>query len=140
MPAHREGRRAVNASFQSGKPGSVLSTLRAFGSIGTTEGLRYIRECRAKAALPQSLCRLGVTSRSLRSFNPGPQSRPTLKSQPLTAQDENSPGNPACPAASAHTGHAIPLARATWLQDRGGRSPWAGFSAHLGYDRVDMAL
>src|SRR3546814_3801142 len=76
MPAHREGRRAVNASFKSGKPGSVLSTLRAFGSIGTTEGLRYIRECRAKAALPQSLCRLGVTSRSLRSFNPGPQSRP----------------------------------------------------------------
>src|SRR3546814_8356019 len=61
MPAHREGRRAVNASSQSGKPGSVLSTLRAFGSIGTTEGLRYIRECRAKAALPQSLCRPGVT-------------------------------------------------------------------------------
>src|SRR3546814_6660489 len=60
MPAHREGRRAVNASFQSGKPGSVLSTPRAFGSIGTTEGLRYIRECRAKAASPQSLCRLGV--------------------------------------------------------------------------------
>src|SRR3546814_11234738 len=72
MPAHREGRRAVNASFQSGKPGSVLSTLRAFGSIGTTEGLRYISECRAKAALPQSLCRLCVTSRTLRSFNPGP--------------------------------------------------------------------
>src|SRR3546814_19895092 len=62
MPAHREGRRAVNASFQSGKPGSVLSTPRAFGSIGTTEGLRSIRECRAKAALPQSLCRLGVTT------------------------------------------------------------------------------
>src|SRR3546814_3638642 len=115
MPAHREGRRAVNASFQSGKPGSVLSTLRAFGSIGTTEGLRYIRECRAKAALPQSLCRLGVTSRSLRSFNPGPQSRPKLKSQPLTAQDEISPGNPACPARSEeHTSELQSLMRISY--------------------------